>query len=61
MTLEEFQASQTYERDFKYKLDIFEEEVKNELMRAPYLSSRQVHDHHRADADAKDEMDELWG
>ena len=52
MTLEEFQASQTYERDFKYKLDIFEEEVKNELMRAPYLSSRQVHDHlreHHAD------------
>ena len=52
MTLEEFQTSQAYERGFKYKLDIFEEEVKNELMRAPYLSSRQVHDHlreHHAD------------
>ena len=52
MSLEEFQASQAYERDFKYKLDIFEEEVKNELIRAPYLSSRQVHDHlreHHAD------------
>ena len=52
MTLEEFQASQAYERDFKYKLDIFEEEVKNELIKAPYLSSRQVHDHlreHHAD------------
>ena len=32
MSLEEFQASQAYERDFKYKLDIFEEEVKNELI-----------------------------
>lgn len=32
MALEEFQASQTYERDFKHKLDIFEEEVKNELI-----------------------------
>ena len=52
MALEEFQASQTYERDFKHKLDIFEEEVKNELIKAPYLSSRQVHDHlreHHAD------------
>ena len=47
MSLEEFQASEAYERDFKYKLDIFEEEVKNELIRAPYLSSRQVHDHLR--------------
>ncbi len=52
MTLDEFQASQAYERDFKYKLDIFEDEVKNDLIRAPYLSSRQVHDHlreHHAD------------
>ena len=52
MSLEEFQASQAYERDFKYKLDIFEEEVKRELINAPYLSSRQVHDHlreHHAD------------
>ena len=52
MSLEEFQASQAYERDFKYKLDIYEDEVKNELIRAPYLSSRQVHDHlreHHAD------------
>ena len=47
MSLAEFQASEAYERDFKYKLDIFEEEVKNELIRAPYLSSRQVHDHLR--------------
>lgn len=47
MSLEEFQASEAYERGFKYKLDIFEEEVKNELIRAPYLSSRQVHDHLR--------------
>ena len=47
MTLEEFQASQSYEREFKYKLDIYEEEVKNELIRAPYLSSRQIHDHLR--------------
>lgn len=33
-------------------MDIFEEEVKNELIKAPYLSSRQVHDHlreHHAD------------
>ncbi len=28
ITLEEFQASQSYEREFKYKLDIYEEEVK---------------------------------
>lgn len=47
MSLEEFQASQAYERDFKYKPDIFEEEVKNEQIRAPYLSNRQVHDHLR--------------
>ena len=47
MALEEFQASQTYERDFKHKLDIYEEEVKNELSRKPYLSCRQVHDHLR--------------
>lgn len=47
MTLDEFQASQTYERDFKHKLDIFEEEVKNELIDKPYLSCRQVHDHLR--------------
>ena len=47
MTLEEFQSSQSYEREFKYKLDIYEEEVKNELIRAPYLSSRQIHDHLR--------------
>lgn len=47
MTLEGFQASQAYEREFKYKLDIFEEEVKNELIKAPYLSCRQVHDHLR--------------
>lgn len=49
MTLEEFQASQSYEREFKHKLDIYEEEVKNELIRAPYLSSRQIHDHLHAD------------
>ena len=47
MTLDEFQASQTYERDFKHELDIFEEEVKNELIDKPYLSCRQVHDHLR--------------
>ena len=47
MTLEEFQASQAYERDFKYKLDIFEEEIKDGLIRKPYLSCRQVHDHLR--------------
>lgn len=47
MTLEEFQSSQAYERDFKYKLDIYEEEVKEELVRKPYLSCRQVHDHLR--------------
>lgn len=47
MSLEEFQTSEAYERNFKYKLDIFEEEVKNKLIRAPYLSSRQVHDHLR--------------
>ena len=45
MTLEEFQSSQSYERKFKYKLDIYEDEVKNELIRAPYLSSRQIHAH----------------
>ena len=28
MTLEEFQASQAYERDFKYKLDIFEPQAR---------------------------------
>ena len=38
MTLVEFQASQSYERECKYKLDIYEDEVKNELIRAPYLS-----------------------
>ena len=47
MTLVEFQSSQSYEREFKYKLDIYEDEVKNELIRAPYLSSRQIHDHLR--------------
>ncbi len=47
MTLEEFQASQAYERDFKYKLDIFEDEVRKELSHKPYLSCRQVHDHLR--------------
>lgn len=47
MTLEEFRASQAYERDFKHKLDIFEEEVKKKLIKAPYLSCRQVHDHLR--------------
>ena len=47
MALEEFQASQAYELDFKHKLDIYEEEVKNELSRKPYFSWRQVHDHLR--------------
>lgn len=47
MSLEEFQTSQTYERDFRHKLDIFEEEVKNLLARKPYLSCRQVHDYLR--------------
>ena len=42
MALEEFQASQAYERDFKHKLDIFEEEVKDELFRKPYLSCLQL-------------------
>lgn len=47
MSLDKFQSSQSYERDFKYKLDIYEEEVKKELIRAPYLSCRQVADHLR--------------
>lgn len=47
MALDEFQASQAYERDFKHKLDIYEEEVKDELFDKPYLSCRQVHDHLR--------------
>lgn len=47
MTLEEFQSSQSYEREFKYKLDEYEKEVKDELSKKPYLSCRQVHDHLR--------------
>lgn len=47
MSLSEFQNSQSYERDFKYKLDDYEVEVKEELSRKPYLSCRQVHDHLR--------------
>ena len=47
MSLEEFRASRSYERYFKRKLDIYEEEVKDELIHAPYLSCRQVHDHLR--------------
>jgi DNA-binding NarL/FixJ family response regulator len=31
MTLKEFQASQSYEREFMYKLDIYEEEVKTTI------------------------------
>lgn len=35
MSLSEFQNSQSYERDFKYKLDDYEVEVKEELLRKP--------------------------
>lgn len=45
MTLPEFQSSQTYEREFKNKLDEYEQDVKEDIFRHPYLSSRQVHDH----------------
>ena len=44
MMLVAFHSSQSCEWEFKYKLDIYEDEVKNELSRAPYLSSRQIHD-----------------
>ena len=47
MTLEEFMSSQTYRRESLHKLDTFEEEVRDELARKPYLSSRQVYDHLR--------------
>jgi transposase len=47
MTLDEFQSSQSYEREFKYKLDEYEEEVQSELSSMPFLSSRQKHDHLR--------------
>lgn len=47
MPLAEFVQSQTYAREFNYKLACYEEEVKNELFHAPYLSCRQVHDHLR--------------
>ena len=47
MMLVAFHSSQSCEWEFKYKLDIYEDEVKNELIRAPYLSSRQIHDHLR--------------
>ena len=47
MTLEAFQSSQTYKREFNRKLGSYEEEVKDELTSKPYLSSRQVYDHLR--------------
>ncbi len=47
MTLEEFMSSQAYKREYLHKLDTYEEEVKDELARKPYLSSRQVYDHLR--------------
>lgn len=47
MTRDEFLDSQSYERNFKRKLDDFEEEIKNELIKFPFLSSRQIHDHLR--------------
>ncbi len=47
MSLEEFQRSQSYERDFKYKLDGYETEVRDELSHKPYLSCSQIHDHLR--------------
>ena len=47
MTLEAFQSSQTYKREFNRKLGAYEEEVKDELTSKPYLSSRQVYDHLR--------------
>lgn len=47
MPLDEFQQSQTYEREFKYKLEEYEDETREELIRKPYLSCRQIHDHLR--------------
>jgi transposase len=47
MSLEGFTSSQAYEREFKYKLEEYEEEIRNDLGRHPYLSSRQVYDHLR--------------
>ncbi len=47
MSLTEFQESQSYEREFNYKLSTYELEVKDELSKKPYLSCRQVHDHLR--------------
>ncbi len=47
MTLEEFMSSRTYKREYLHKLDTYEEEVRDELARKPYLSSRQVYDHLR--------------
>jgi len=47
MSISEFQSSQSYEREFSYRLDIYEGEVKEELFHHPCLSSRQVNDHLR--------------
>ena len=47
MPLDEFQQSQSYEREFKYKLEEYEDETREELIRKPYLSCRQIHDHLR--------------
>ena len=47
MSLEEFQSSQAYEREFRYKLDRYENDVREDLGKHSYLSSRQVYDHLR--------------
>ena len=35
MSISEFQSSQSYEREFSYRLDIYEGEVKEELFHHP--------------------------
>jgi transposase len=44
MTLEEFQASEVYQRNFLHKLDPYEDFVKSSLGKHPYLSASQIHD-----------------
>jgi transposase len=44
MTLDEFEASEAYQRNFIHKLDPYEDFVRESLFKHPYLSASQVHD-----------------
>ena len=44
MSEEEFLTSQSYDRQYSHKLDVYTEYVLGELRRWPFLSSSQVHD-----------------